>query len=281
MTKLNKDTHKYLEIFHDSTFTEHDFVVTLLSLLYKNGVSKISEQQLARKLYYYYKNKNYTELFQDIGLMGDSLDNQVDIHDGLYREKFFSGHIFWDSMRGETLNLSYGSNIDLSYYERNLSDDGKGKIRKMAEELSRQKKVEQQSKYPLYIYGGNPNHTYTLVHGKSFTDWLSFELITDGDISCIKCYETKHDENYYESPVYPNEYRRLQENKVANVHLKNASFAIKKGLCNEEICYSIINTEIVEPEVLEKIMSIANEKYDRDTFALTKQEPYVRKLVLK
>ena len=101
MAKLNNDTSKYLEMFHDPIFTEHDFVAILLSLLCKNGVYQISEQQLAKKLYYYYKNEDYKELFQEICLTRGSLDNQVDIHDGLYQEKFFSGNIFWDSMGGE------------------------------------------------------------------------------------------------------------------------------------------------------------------------------------
>jgi len=282
MTELNNDTKKYLELFHDPTFTEHEFVAILLPLLCKNGVRQINEQQLVKKLYYYYKNNNYKELFQDIALTRGALDHQVDIHEGLYREKFFSGSIFWDSMRGEPLNLRYDPNIDLSIYEQNLSEDGKLKIRKMAEELSIRKKIEQRSKHPLYIYGVNPNQTYTLVHGKSLTDLLSFELITDGEISAIEYSETKGDGRYhYESPMYPNEYRTLKDNKVAYVNLKNASFAIKQGLCNDEIRYCIANTEIIDPKVLERIMNIANQKYDNNDFSLTEQAPYVRKLVLK
>ncbi len=282
MTKLNNDTEKYLEMFHDSIFTEHDFVAVLLPLLVKNGIYLISEEQLAKKLYYYYKNNDYKELFQDIALSKCVFDNKVDIHDGLYREKFFSGNIFWDSMGCESLHLNYDSFIDVSHYEQNLSEDGKIKIRKMAEELSIRKKIEQQSKYPLCIYGVNPNQTYTLVHGKSLTDLLSFELITDGDISFIEHSETKGDGNcLYEDPMYLNSYRILKDNKVANVNLKNASFAIKQGLCNDEIRYSIVNTEIIDSEVLKEIMNTANQKYNNDDFALTEQKPYVRKLILK
>lgn len=283
MAKLDNDTEKYLELFQDSKFTEHDFVVILLSLLCKNGINKINEQVLAKKLYYYYKNDNFRELFQDIILMnGGVLDNQVDIHEGLYEEKFFSGNIYWNSMHSDLLNLRYNLNCDLSYYEKNLSEDGKLKIRKMAEELSMRKKVEQQSKKPLYIYGVNPNQIYTLVHGKSLSYLLSFELITDGDISLVQYNETNGDGQYhYESPMYPNEYRILKDNKVAYVNLKNASFAIKQGLCDDEICYSIANTELIEPEALEKVMNIANTKYNNDDFALNNQAPYVRKIILK
>ena len=282
MSKLNDSTQKYLEMFHDPVFTEHEFVAILLPLLCKNGIHQINEKQLAKKLYYYYKNYNYKELFQEIGLTRGALDNQVDIQDGLYREKFFSGSIFWDSMRGEPLNLRYDPNIDLSHYEKNLSEDGRIKIRKIAEELSIQKKIEQHSKHPLYIYGGNPNQTYTLVHGKSLTDLLSFELITDGDISFIQYSETKGDGHYYyENPMYPDSYRTLKDNTVANVCLKNASFAIKQALCNDEIRYNVVNTEIINPEELEEIMNIANKKYDGNDYVLTQQEPYVRKLALR
>ena len=94
MSKLNNDTQRYLEMFHDPIFTEYEFVAILLPLLCKNGIYQISEEQLAKKLYYYYKNDNYKELFQEIGLTKGAIDNQVDIHDGLYREKIFSGSIF-------------------------------------------------------------------------------------------------------------------------------------------------------------------------------------------
>ena len=56
---------------------------------------KLVKNNLQKKLYYYYKNNDYKELFQDIILTKGALDNQVDIHDGIYREKFFSGNIFF------------------------------------------------------------------------------------------------------------------------------------------------------------------------------------------
>ncbi len=145
-----------------------------------------------------------------------------------------------------------------------------------------QKKIEQQSKHPLYIYKVNPNQTYTLVHEKSLTDVLSFELITDGDISFMQYSETWGDGRYcYESPMHPNEYRPLKDNKLVNVKLKNASFAIKQGLCNDKICYCTVDTEMIAPELLKKTMDIANTKYYGDDFALTEKAPYVRKLFLK
>lgn len=79
--------------------------------------------------------------------------------------------------------------------------------------------------------------------------------------------------------MYLNQYRTLKDNKVTYVNLKNASFAIKQGLCNGKIRYSIANTEITDPKVLEEIMNIANHKYE--DFSLTEQVTYVRKLLLK
>ena len=120
-----------------------------------------------------------------------------------------------------------------------------------------------------------------MVHGKNLANLLSFELITDGDISFIEYSNAKNDECYYEDPMYPNSYRTLKANRVVNVSLKDASFAIKQGLCNDEIRYSIVNTEIIDSEVLKEIMNMANQKYSNDNFTLTEQKPFVRKLILK
>lgn len=281
MEKINDNTKKYMELFHNPSFTEHEFVAVLLSLLCKNGIRQIDEAQLIKKLYYYYQNNDYQELFQDIALTRGSFDNQVDIQDGLYREKYFSGNIFWDSMRGTPLNLRYDINEDLLTYEQGLSEDGKLKIRKMAEELSIRKKVEQKSKFPLNIYGVNPNQVYILVHGRSLTDILSFELLTDGEIEKLEYKKSEGDgKYYYESPMYPNEYRTLKDNKVLHVNLKNASFAIRQGLCNEDIRYNIINTNIINSDELEKLMNMANQRYGSDTL-MTEEAPFVRKITLK
>ncbi len=86
---------------------------------------------------------------------------------------------------------------------------------------------------------------------------------------------------YYEDPMYPNSYRKLKNNKVVNVNLKKASFAIKRGLCNEKIHYNIVNSEIIDSKILEEIMNIANTKYEDKDFTITEQKPYVRKLILK
>lgn len=277
MLKLDEDTKKYLELFYNPTFTEHEFVATILPLLYNNGVHEIDENELAKKLYYYYINNNYKELFQDIALTRGTIDHKVDIYDGLFREKYFSGCIFWDTMCGQPLNLRYDPNTDLSIYEQNLSDDGKLKIRKMADELSIRIRLEQQSKNPLYIYGVNPNQTYTLVCDKRYSDISSFELITDGDISTIEYSKTEENEN----PMNPNSYGTLKDNTVAHVDLKNASFAIKQELCNDEIRYSIVDTEIIEPDSLKKVVDIANKRIANTGYLLNNQAPYVRKISLK
>ncbi len=175
------------------------------------------------------------------------------------------------------LHLNYAIDKDISDHEQKLSEDGKKRIREIAEELSTQSIIEQQSNCPLYIYGFNPNKAYTLIHGKRSADLLSFELITDGDISSISY--KKDDKNYYEDTNYPNRYVVLKDNDVANLKLKNASYSIKQGLCNDKICYSIVNTKITNLETLEQIMNIANNRYE--DYNLTNKAPYVKKIVLK
>lgn len=282
MSNLNNDNKKFLESFTEPSFTEHDFIAYLFSLLYKNGVYQISEEQLAKKLYFYYKNRNYSELFQDIALTNSSIENGIDIHDAVYQEKFFSGNVFWSSVNPEILNLRYPQDIDLSYFEKKLSIDGINKIKKIAEELSIQKKVEQQSKNPIYIYGKNPNTEYTLVYGKKYNDLLGFELLTDGEISSVQYFEEKDEDKLFrESPSSPKEYIILNDNITASVSLKNANFAIKRGLYNGQIRYSILNTEILDSGLLEEIMNAANKEYEHDEFVVNDRKPYVRKLVLK
>ncbi len=62
MTKLDNNAKQKLELFQEPTFTEHEFVAILLPLLCKNGIHQINEQELSKKLYYYYKNGSITNL---------------------------------------------------------------------------------------------------------------------------------------------------------------------------------------------------------------------------
>ena len=88
-------------------------------------------------------------------------------------------------------------------------------------------------------------------------------------------------EYYYTSPINPNEAVQLENNKVVYVSLEHATYAIMQGVCDGKIRYCNVNTQILDEKRLKKISNLANKKYEKDEYALTDEEPYVRKLVLK
>lgn len=133
---------RILETFSEKQFTEHDFVALLLPLLCQNGIYRIDEENLEEKLYYYYENKEFEELFQEIVPVRGVNEMKLNLYDGLYREKYFSGNIWFEQLHSNVLNLTYDKDIDLSRYEHYLSEDGKLKIRQMAKELATRYKAE-------------------------------------------------------------------------------------------------------------------------------------------
>ncbi len=283
MSTKNKDTEKYLERFAEIKFTENDFVALLLPLLCQNGIYKINERELEERLYYYYKNQDFKELFQDIVPKRGITHHELNLYDGLYREKYFSGSIWFEQMHSNILNLRYRPDEDLSRYEEGLSEDGKSKIRQIATELSKRYKAEQNSKVKLRIFGVEPNGSYSLVHGKHHSKWASSELITDGDISKID-YPDTNEHYFYASPINPNEAIQLKDNRVAHVTLVNATYAIEQGVCDGKVRHSIVNTELLEEDQLEEIVNIASQTYEMyqgNQTLLTTEAPYVRKIVLK
>lgn len=282
MSIINADTKKYLENFSDKRFKEYHFVALLLPLLFQNGVYKIDERELERKLFYYYKNPNFRELFQDIVIEDLPSYKSVCLYDGFYQEKYFENGIWFDQMNSDILNLAYNKDIDLSLYEQYLSEDGRLKIRQIAQELSKRYKAEQRSTIKLSIYGINPNCHYQLVHGVHHNSLLSFELITDGDIQTINYQDNKGFEHcFYDSPFDPDEAVQLEDNKVVYIGLQNATYAIKQGLCDGKIRYCNVNTQLLDKTQLERVVDIANQKYNEAEYVLTEKAPYVRKLILK
>lgn len=282
MSIINEDTKKYLENFVGRRFTEHDFVALLLPLLCQNGIYRINEGELEEKLWSYYKNNGFKELFQEIVPSRGINEKKLNLYDGLYREKYFGGSVWFDQLHSNILNLTYGKDIDLSIYEQSLSEDGKLKIRQMAQELATRYKAERNSKTKLKIFGFDPNCHYSLVYGNHIGSLLSFELITDGDIASIDYPDlTGMEHLFYESPLNPNEAIQLKNNRVAHVCIQNATYTIKQGLYNEKICYCNVNTQVLDEKRLQGIVNLANQKYEKAEYALTDEAPYVRKLVLK
>ncbi len=272
----------YLNNFANNKFIEDDFLSLLLPLLFQNGIIKINEKELERKLFYYAKNPNFRELFQDICINNLPNLKTVDLADAFYRQKYFGNGIWLKQTDNDNLYLSYRNDIDLSKYEQCLSEDGRLKIKHMTQELAIRYKFEQTSKVKLNIYGVDPNCQYYLVHGKYYSHLLSYELITDGDILTTNYSYTKGTLSYYyESPRNLNEKVRLENNTVLYLKLKNATYAIKRGLCDEDICYCNVNTQILDESKLNEIVNLANSKFKKFDYVYKKRAPYVRKLILK
>lgn len=266
--------------FVERQFTEHDFVATLLALLCQNGVTTLNEKELEKKLFCYYKNSEFSELFQDIVPKKGTIDMEVNLYEGLYQEKFFTSNVMFEQRNSDDLYLAYKKDIDLSRYMCTLSEDGKLKLRQLANELAIRYKIERSSQHKLNIYAYNPNCHYLLVNGKKDRSKLSFELITDGEIEFIEYNKGKEDV-FYENPYKMDSATRLTDNEVVYLILRDASYAIKQGLYNGEIRYCNVNTEILDEEKLKQISDIANREYTSDEYAITDEAPYVRKLSLK
>lgn len=262
-------------------FTEHDFVASLLFLLCKNGVFKIEERELQQKLYSYYINPEYNELFQDITTKKGINDMEVLLYNGLHQEKYFSRRICFDPMYSNILYLTDGPNFDIEKYEQFLSENGKLKLRQLAKEFGVRYKIERNSKYKLNIYGLNPNSQYLLVNGKKNRKIVNFDLITDGDISVIKTFSPFETKNiFYESPINLDEAVQLKDNNVMLVELNNATYAIKRGICDEQIRYCRVNTQILEEYKLNQISEIANREYNVLDYMQTEGMSYVKKMTL-
>lgn len=282
MSNLNADSTKFVSLFREKVFKEEHFVSTLLRLLSQEGVSKINELDLERKLLAYYRNPAYKELFQDVVLASDLFGQKVDLRNGFYREKYFGAGVWFKSTKADDLYLIPDAIEDLPYFESSLSEDGKIKIRQVASHLGIRYAVEKISSVPLTIYGVNPNGKQFLHSGIHKSNHLSFELLTDGEVSDIQTVDTKGMEHiFYQSPYSMNDAICFENLKEICFSLNGASFALKRGLRNGEVCYSILNTEVIDKNILMQLALIANQKYDESSFYDTNEAPYVRKITLK
>ncbi len=262
----------------DYVFSEYDFISLLLPLLYKNGVYEIDENELAKELYYYYKNPNYRELFEDICLIRNGFSNKVDIHNGLYREKFFSGRIKWDSMRCTPLRLFY-ADTDVSFIAKRLDEERSKKIEQMAKEIGIRDRIKKKNPNRINIYGVNPNKTYLLIAGRKFGQNIGIEMVTDGCIS--KTIPIKLTENiFFASPYNVDDYITYENAKAICVEIKNATYAIEQGITDDKINFLNLFTESINEDVLERTSKIGSVVYS-DGDSITEQKPFVKRIVLK
>lgn len=279
MRNLTSKIDNYYSIYTQHMFTENDFVKMLLVLLFQKGVKRVNEYELKEKLNYYYSNPDFSRLFKEI--YRRDMDAKINIENGLYMEKSFTGNVVWDLMKPNVLHLQYDRNVDISNLENKLSNQAFCLIDRLTSELAIRNRIEKYGIHKVIIYGCNPNKNYTLVHGEFNGKILSWELITDGEIKTIDYIkEGILKQHFFDSPVSPACKVQLSENSIARVKIEDASYAIMQGLSNNEIQYSKIFTDICDLDTLKQIRNIANIRHSEETSLLNKRKPYVRKLTL-
>ena len=252
-------------------FTEHDFVVLLLSSLQRNGTCEISEESLSEKLYYYFINPLYKELFEDITL--NELSKQININNGIQKEQS-NNNIISDNL--DTFSLKYNEKDDFWNAQKNISKEGLSLLKKIALELSIRKKIENQSKCKINIYGAYSNTSYMLVKGLFHGKVVGWNLLTDGDAKDIKYLSEKRFRNcYFDSPLSKNETVKFEDAKIITTNIENSSFVIMQGICNEMISYANIFTNLIDEHSLLEIMEYANTYYNLDS------KSHIKKLTLK
>ncbi len=262
-----------------SIFTENNFVSMLIPLLRENGIVKLNETELKKKLYYYYLKEEYKELFQDIVPFQEkgASDRMLNIENGLYNYKTFGGSVTWDVLKPENLILTKDGNLDLSFYRKYLTEDGIKRIYQMAQEFGIRYKAEYYSKKPFNIYADNPNHFYHLCTGKYHNNEYSWQLITDGDIKKIEVEQYPQGHFYYEDPTRPNSEIQLKDAISASVEIENANYVLMQGSKNENVKRLKAYTNLIDLDLLKQIASIDTDECS----TIIGEKPYVRKYILK
>ena len=260
-------------------FTENDFVSMLIPLLRENGIVRLNETELKKKLYYYYLKEEYKELFQDIVPFQErgASDRMLNIENGLDHYKTFGGSVTWGSLNPENLILTKNGNLDLSFYRQYLTEDGIKQIYQMAQEFGIRYKAEYYSKKPFNIYGANPNQFYHLCTGKYYANEYSWQLITDGDVKKIEVEQSPQGHFYYEDPTRPNSEIQLKEAISTSVEIENANYVLMQGSENKNIKRLKAYTNLIDLDSLEQIASIDTGSCS----TIVGEKPYIKKYILK
>lgn len=260
-------------------FTENDFVNMFIPLLRKNGIIRLNETELKKKLYYYYLKEEYKELFQDIVPFQEkgASDRMLNIENGLCHYKTFGGNMVWDSMHPENLILTKERDLDLSFYRQYLTEEGIKKIYQMAQEFGIRYKAEFYSQKPFNIYANDPNQFYHLCNGKYHNSEYSWQLITDGDISKVEMEQFPQGHFYYEDPTNTNSEIQLKDVVSSSVKIENANYVLMQGLNNDTVIRLKAYTNLINLGLLKQIANIEAD----ECFAMIDEKPYVRKYSLK
>lgn len=244
-------------------FTEHDFVALLFNLLSRNGITKIDEKALVKKLWYYYQNSENKELFQDILCVKDPLVHEVNLQDGLYLEKWLSGNIWSENLLPNILHFHYDDNRDLSRYEGKLSQYGVLKMHQIAYELAQSFIVEQESNIKMSMYHTDPNQTYILANGLYLNANVNTRLITDGNFQVMEHPDQEAFSNcYFPDPVNEDARIQLEQLTITEATLENASYAMQQEIQDKGVRRVEVFTQLSDLKQLRKIKDIADENLE-------------------
>lgn len=165
--------------------TEDNFIKTFLSLLHNYGVHEINSEELSKKLFYYYENSVYSEIFQNIKRVAYA--EQVEIKSAIERELLWGSGIIKSFKEPSKLLLAYEfDSVDLSRLD--LSKLGCELLEKMAKEFALRYKIEKNSKFNMNIYGTTPNRDYLIFNGDRLGNSIKWEMITDGELKKFQNY---------------------------------------------------------------------------------------------
>ncbi len=222
------------------------------------------------------------EIFQDICLSRSSFSHEVNIDDGLYRKKYFGGNVLWNSNNSNKLFLMYPLDINTAIYEKKLGCENFGLMNQMVFELVLRNYIESKSWKKLLIYGSNPLSKYTLLQGEAYENQVGLELISDGIVKSKRFLDQNTFGNcFFDSPYSLDEKMQIQDSLMADVFVENASYAILRGMANQEVQHARVWTNILDENKLRQICEIANTSYNSSENLAMKGEPFVRKIRLK
>ena len=224
-------------------FKEIEFTSLFFALLYKEGITKVEEKEILKKLYYYYRLPDFKCLFYDIGLLFGF--DKVDLNKSLAIEKEIK-NIAYD---GNYLNLDY-RNYDYKNFLTRKNVECLTEMSRLVKQFALRLKIEQENKYPINIYYKDANGHYNIFQGKKQKQNVYWQLITNGTTHFDK--KIKFLMNYAENP--------LNDNEIQHIRCKIIRNTILKGMNDDEIGRIKVFTQINNEEQLKKICEYANDE---------------------
>ena len=270
------DMKKIFNVIIGRKFTAYDFISVFLPLLQESGVSEFTLDELSKKLFCYYKEKNFREIFSEINQFG--YEAKVNVEKAINQEKMESEYLWTDVKEPSKIYLNYPSNMKLHRFRRDLSKDGLNKIRQMALDFSIRYQYEITSSIQMDIYGGNPEYEYYyLGAGQNGNNYIRWDLITDGEIKNIQK-QMNQGNFFFENPKDSENKLLLNNNTIKALYLKNAKYAILQGYMNDKIKRIKVYTELLDKYSLKQIQTIANTEYNGLEKTIDEGKPYIRKI---